>query len=86
MQRRGLSLIDQKMSKLQGSELRRIRGFYTALCPRHFCMKALSYSSVTSHSERIYIADVPRRGVSLLDRKLSKLGWSELRRIHGVFT
>ena len=35
-------------------------------------MKPLSQGSET-HSERIYIADVQRRGLSLIDQKLSKL-------------
>ena len=49
----------------------------TTLCPRHFGMKHLSLGSETVHSESIYIADVQRRGFSLIDQKLSKLRGSE---------
>ena len=43
-----------------------------AICPRHFGMKPLFKGSETSHSERVYIADVQRRVFSLIDQKLSK--------------
>ena len=84
MQRRGFSLIDQKCRNDRGLNLGEFDMFwdiYTAVCPRHFCMKPLSYSSEMSHSEQIYIVDVQRRGLSLIDQKLSKLRGSELRRI-----
>ena len=32
-------------------------------------MKRLTYGSETSHNERIYIADVQRRGFSLIGQK-----------------
>ena len=38
----------------------------TVVCPRHFYMKPLSEGS--ENSERIYIADVQRRGFSLIDQ------------------
>ena len=54
---------------------------YTTLCPRHFGMKPLSQGSETLYSDRIYIADVQRRGLSLIDPKMFKLQGTELRRI-----
>ena len=74
MQRRGLSLIDQELSKLRGSELFEIFGdVCTTPCPWHFGMKPLSGGSETSHSDRIYIAGVQRRDFSLVDQILSKI-------------
>ena len=69
-------MIDQKLSKLRGLNLDEFEIFwdiYTTLCPRHFGIKPLCEGSETSHSERIYIADVQRRGFSLIDQKLLKL-------------
>ena len=57
---------------------------HTTLCPWHFGMKRLSWGSETSHSERIYIAGVQRRGFSFIDQKLSKLRGSELGRIWAI--
>ena len=63
------------MSKLRGFELyldefEIFWDIYTTLCPRHFSMKPLLMASESSHSERIYISDVQRRGFSLIDEKL----------------
>ena len=51
-------------------------------------MKPLSEGSETSHSDRIYIADVQRRGFSLIDQNILKLGGFELKtnfRYFGIF-
>ena len=84
VQRRGFSLIDQKLSKYGGLNLDEFEKFwgidefekfwdiYATLCSRHFGMKPLFQGCETSHSERIYIVDVQRRGFSLIDQKLSK--------------
>ena len=71
-------MIDQKLSKLLGPELREFEIFqdiYTTLCPRHFGIKSLPYDSETSHSERIYIVGVQRRGFSLIDQKFVEITW-----------
>ena len=41
-------------------------------------MKPLSYGSETSHNDIIYIADVQRRGFSLIDQQLSNKRGYEL--------
>ena len=55
------------MSELWGSEFEIFLDIYAAVCQRHLGMKPLFEGPETSNGDRIYIADVQRRGFSLID-------------------
>ena len=86
MQRWGFSLIDKKCridGSLNWDEFEIFWDICIGHCPRHFGMKPLSYGSETLHSERIYFANVHRRGFSLFDQKMLLL--KRYLRYYGIF-